>query len=282
MEFDNLITCPFGIGEKLILELLRRGESVFTIFPTAKDVPMSFLGKKNIKYGFLKFEQDPLLERSMPRRVKNVIHLFELYGGKFSKIFRANTLATLLLLDWAKNAGAEKFVYLSSGEVYGSGTDIDEASPCKPHGFYATTKYQAEMLLKFYEKYFSIQTLRAFFPFGNDLGYGFVHDIACAIDSSISVESSYEMISPIFVDDIIAPLLKSRDTMAPSIYNLCGSPLRVAELIGYIEQAIGKSAKKVQIGETSLIGRNKLIQEKYGYMETPIRNAIEQSFVHLK
>ena len=46
MEFDNLITSSFGLGEKIILELLRRGESVFAVFPTAKDVPMSFLVRR--------------------------------------------------------------------------------------------------------------------------------------------------------------------------------------------------------------------------------------------
>ena len=67
METANLVTNPFGIGEKLILELLNRGESVYTIFSSPKDVPMSFLGKINLKYGFIKFDRDVNLEKVLPR-----------------------------------------------------------------------------------------------------------------------------------------------------------------------------------------------------------------------
>jgi nucleoside-diphosphate-sugar epimerase len=278
MEFDNLITSPFGLGEKLILELLKRGESVFTIFPTAKDVPMSFLGKKNIKYGFLKFEQDPLLEKSLPKRVKHVFHIFELYSGKFAKIFRANTLATLLLLDWAKSAGVEDFVYLSSGEVYGSGTDLDETSPCKPHGFYATAKYQAEMLLRFYERKFTIHTLRVFFTFGSEVKQGFVFGTAEAIRTGDPVESVYHRISPTFSDDIIAPLLELRGKKEGAVYNLCGSPTNIDAIIKGIGNATGKSTERTQIGKVELCGNSTRAKNILGYKESPLLEALSSSF----
>ncbi len=282
VEFDNLITSAFGFGEKLILELLQRGESVFAIYPTPKDVPMSFLGKKNIKYGFLKFEHDPILEKTLPRKVTHIFHIFDMYSGRFSRVFKANTLATLLLLDWAQHVGAESFTYLSSGEVYGKGKDLTEQAALEPHGFYATTKHQAEMFFKYYRRALRINTVRMFFPFGNGIEQGFLFDLARAVKSGVPVESAYDLISPTFGGDIVTPLLKIHDHKQGGVYNLCGSPMRIEAIVEKIGQIMGKEPRKVQTGENALTGNNNLAAEKFGYVETPIRDALECSFKDMK
>jgi nucleoside-diphosphate-sugar epimerase len=282
VEFDNLITSPFGLGEKLILELLRRGESVFAVFPTAKDVPMSFLGKKNVKYGFLKFEQDPILHKTLPRKVKHVFHLFELYGGNHAKVFKANTLATLLLLEWAKNAGVETVVYLSSGEVYGKGEKLDEKGKCDPHGFYATTKHQTEKLLRFYQRFFRIITVRVFFPFGAALEQGYIYELASAMKHGDNFNANYNSITPTFIDDAVTPILRVLEHKDLDIFNICGSTVRTDELVEEIGRVIQKSHKKMKPGKYSLAGNNILAKEKLGYSETALNKAIEISFEHLK
>ncbi|UCD20111.1 MAG: NAD(P)-dependent oxidoreductase [candidate division WOR-3 bacterium] len=282
MEFDNLITNPFGFGERLILELLRKGESVFAIFPTAKDVPMSFLGKKNIKYGFLKLEHDPILEKTLPRRIKHVFHLFETFCGRFSKVFKANTLATLLLLDWAKAAGVQSFTYLSSGEVYGAGENRDERSGLEPRGFYGTTKYQAEMLLRFYQRAFRINTIRVFFPYGRGLEQGFVFDLARSIESGGSFQSDYARVSPTFADDVVLPLINVRDQKEGGTYNICGSEINFNTLADKIGEVLGKTPKRVEVGKQVLTGSSKRAREKIGYTETAFDDAIGLSFAHTK
>ena len=282
VEFDHLITSALGFAERLILELINRGESVFAIYPTPKDVPMSFLGKKNIKYGFVKFESDPILDKTLPRRVKHIIHIFDVWSGRFSKVFKANTLATLLLLDWAKNVGAESFTYLSSGEVYGSGNEIDEDSGLEPHGFYATTKYQAEMFLKYYQRALRISTVRVFFPFGNGLEQGFLYELARAVKTGSPVESTYKLISPTFGDDIVAPLLNIHGLKQGGVYNLCGSAVSIEAIVDQIVKTIGKSPQKMKIGENALTGNNRFAREKFGYVETPIADALECTFKNMK
>ncbi len=282
MEFDNLITSPLGLGEKLILELLRRGESVFAIFPTPKDVPMSFLGKKNIKYGFLKFEQDLMFEKALPRRIKNVYHIFELYDGKFPKIFRANTMATLLLLDWSRNGGVENFIYLSTGEVYGKGTKLDEKSPCNPHGFYATTKYHSEMLMKFYRKFFKIHTIRVFFPFGKDVEQGYVYEMANAIKSGGDFNGYYNNISATFVDDLVNPILNLRGQKDSSIHNIGGRAVGTDNVVEEIARVLQKSPKKFETGKNSLIADNRVAIDVLGYSETSMNEAIQHSFENFK
>lgn len=278
MEFTNLITNPFGFGERLILELLKKGESIFAIFPSPKDVPMSFLGKKNIKYGFVKFGQDPVFQKSLPKRIKHVFHIYDLYSGNFVRMFKSNTLATLLLLDWAKNIGVDSFTYLSSGEVYGKGTSVDETNPCNPHGFYATTKYQAEMLLKFYGRFFRMQTVRLFFPFGKGMEQGFIWSLVQSIMSGQAIDTEYSLFSPTFADDIIEPLMKMRELKGSTICNICGSPVRVEELVEEVKKVVQKSPTKVQSKGVELSGSNSKARKLLCYSETPLHESIQYSF----
>lgn len=264
------------------MELLRRGESVFAVFPGPKDVPMSFLGKKNVKYGFLKFEQDPILQKTLPRRVKNVFHIFETYSGAFPKIFKGNTLATLLLLEWARNAGVETMIYLSSGEIYGNGENLGENSQCDPHGFYATTKYQSEMLLNFYRRFFRISVARVFFPFGNGLEQGYVYDLANTIRFGDKPKGRYEAITPTFVDDLVAPLIRVREQQDANVFNICGSVVRTSMLVDEIARVIQKSPKKMETENRSLVGSNTQAKAKLGYIETSLSKAIEISFENFK
>jgi nucleoside-diphosphate-sugar epimerase len=282
MEFDNLITDPFGFGERLILELLKRGESVFAIFPSPKDVPMSFLGKRNIKYGFAKFGQDPAFHKNLPKRIKHVFHNYELYVGSLTRMFKSNVLTTLLLLDWAKNIGVESFTYLSSGEVYGKGNSLDEKSSYNAHGFYATTKYQAEMLLKFYGRSFRIQTVRLFFPFGKGIEQGFAWNLVQSVISGQAIETEYGLFSPTFGDDIVEPLIKIRDEKGSTICNICGSPVKVEQFVEEVKSVVQKSPKQVIPGKTTLTGKNTCAREQLGYRETALQEAISHSFSTLK
>ena len=281
MEFDNLITSPFGLGERLILELLKRGESVYAVFPTPKDVPMSFLGKKNIKYGFLKFDHDPVLEKALPRRIKRLYHVYELYSGRFSRLFKANTLATLLLLEWAKSTGVEDFVYLSSGEVYGRGTNLDEKRAAAPHSFYATSKYQAEMFLRFYQRFFRIHTIRLFFPYGKGVEQGFVWNIAQSLLSEDIVNAEYDTISPTFVDDVVEPLFRLRELKDSGIYNVCGSPVKVEKLTEELKEIVQKSAATLRSKNLALSGNSSKARESLGYKETSVAEAMKVSFGNL-
>lgn len=280
IEFDNLITSASGLGERLILELLRRGETVFALYPTAKDVPMSFLGKKNIKYGFIKLEQDQVVDRALPRKVKHVFHNFDVYHGRLAKLFKANTLATLLLLDWAKDAGAQTFTFVSSGEVYGPAENADENRALAPLGPYAFTKYQAEMLLEFYSKgmAFRINVARLFFPFGQGVGQGLIADVARAIRRGERVETPYRQISPTFVDDAVAPLVALRDRPEAGVYNLCGSAVEVSALAQRIAAVLGKPAPAVKPGPNLLGGSNRRCREELACAETPLDQALAASF----
>lgn len=283
METTNLVTSPFGIGEKLILELLKKGESVHTVFPSPKDVPMSLLGKAHLKYGFVKFDQETNIEKGLPRKAINVFHIYDIYTGPFIRIFTANTTATLLLLDWAKKAEIAKFIYLSTGEVYGQGNNLNETTAYNPRSFYATTKFQAEVLSRYYSKLFDIKTIRPFFPFGKVINQGYIHNLIESIKSGGNIETEYALITPAFIDDIIEPLIRVRELKESGLggppYNICGSPMRIEDFIKVVEKNINKSAKNIRIGKTELAGNNSKAKDVLGYKETPIEEALKNTIL---
>jgi len=277
MEMMNLVTSPFGLGEKVIFELLKRGETVFTIFISPKDVPMSFLGKINLKYGFLKFDHELNIGKILPKKIKNIFHLYEAYTGTLPNLFKSNTLATLLLLDWAKSSSVSKFIYLSTGEVYGQGQAVSENSVYNPRGFYATTKFEAEVLLRFYRT-FEINTVRLFFPFGRNLNQGHAANLVQAIQSDNPIETEYGVIAPTFIDDIIEPLIKAREIKGNQIFNICGGSIQVSALVDEISKIYNKASRNVKIGKTELSGNNSKAKELLGYKETPLQEALKSSF----
>ncbi|MBN2619601.1 NAD(P)-dependent oxidoreductase [candidate division WOR-3 bacterium] len=273
-----LITDPFGIGEQLILRLNEQGESVFTIYPTPKEVPMSFLGKINLKYGFFKFEQEGDLSRVLPRRVKYVIHLYDIYHGPFTTMFKANPCATLSLLDWARKMPVEKFIYLSSGEVYGQGQGVDENGHFNPINFYATTKFETEYLFRYFQKTFPITTLRVFFPFGKKVKTGLIRDLVDAIDKGKPFETNYGTISPTFANDAVDPLLQSLVRKESTVYNMCGSSIDLLALAEKIGRIINKPLKGIKTGKTVLTGSNARVVQDLAFKETPLDEALHSTF----
>uniref|UniRef100_A0A7C4TIK2 NAD(P)-dependent oxidoreductase n=1 Tax=candidate division WOR-3 bacterium TaxID=2052148 RepID=A0A7C4TIK2_UNCW3 len=277
MEITNLVTSPFGIGTRLIFELLKRGESVYTVFASPKDVPMSFLGRANLKYGFTKLDQELNIEKGLPHRAVHLFHIYEFYNAPSLKLFHANTMSTLLLLEWAKKVKVSKFIYLSSGEVYGQGRNLTESAPFNPKSFYATTKLQAEMLIRYYSKNFELKIVRLFFPFGKGLNYGYLHHLFENIKSGQGIETDYCTISPTYIDDIIEPLLNLRDRPGYIVSNFCGTPVDIKELVEKIEKILGNKAKITGIGKTELSGSGSNARETLNYKETPLDLALKNA-----
>lgn len=274
MEIAILVTTAFGIGEKLINELLKRGESVYTLFPSPKDVPMSYLGKINLKYGFVKLDQETNIEKALPKKTINVFHIYEVYQAPFTKMFMANTAATMFLLEWAKRVGVAKFIYLSTGEIYGYGRNLNENAPYNPKSFYATTKFQAEMLSRYYNKNFELKIMRPFFPLGKELKYGYIHNLSEAVKNEVAIETEYCIITPTFIDDIVETLIRMRDQPGSSIFNICGSSTSVENLISGLAKMCKKPARVAKIGKAELCGDCSKAKTALGYKETPLETAI--------
>lgn len=73
-----------------------------------------------------------------------------------------NALGTFKILEWAKNSGVKKFVYASSGSVYGVSNEpkVTESTVRNPISAYNKTKMVAEQVVLSYTKEFNVICIR--------------------------------------------------------------------------------------------------------------------------
>jgi UDP-glucose 4-epimerase len=83
---------------------------------------------------------------------------------------RANTYGTLLILNTAREAGAQRVIYASSSSVYGGAEQrpTPETAPLQPRSPYAVTKFAGEQYARVFSELYKLPTiaLRYFNVFG--------------------------------------------------------------------------------------------------------------------
>jgi len=181
----------------------------------SKDYKIIGMGRTNPnikKIRFIKFD----LRRSIPKtKVDVVIHLASL-----TRICETNPeLAYEVNVDGTrkliKSVGNAKFIYISTGSVYGfSNKILSEEDIPKPHNVYANTKYNAELLLKNHKNYC---ILRLFAP------YGLPMKEKSAINRTAYNINKIIKINPIHIFDFVR-LLKiiiEKDNLE-KVYNVAG------------------------------------------------------------
>ena len=111
----------------------------------------------------------------LPARTDAVVYLaqsefFRDFPEKSGEIFQVNTTSLLKLLEYARKANCRKFVFASTGGVYGtSERPMTETTPVAADGnlgFYLVSKLCSEMLVQGYARFFEAVILRFFFVYG--------------------------------------------------------------------------------------------------------------------
>jgi nucleoside-diphosphate-sugar epimerase len=111
----------------------------------------------------------------LPTEIDAVIHLAQ--SDRYregpqgnSDVFDINVQSTYRLLEYARLAGAKKFLFASTGSVYEESNKPHEESEQIPTGrcmnFYAASKYAAETIALSYSNFFEVCIPRFFFLFG--------------------------------------------------------------------------------------------------------------------
>lgn len=109
---------------------------------------------------------------ALPPRIDAVMHLaqsehFREFPERADHIYAVNVESTFRLLEYARRAGASRFILASSGGIYGYAKEavVESAEP-HPPDFYLRSKQLAEILLFAYERYFTPIAVRPFFAYG--------------------------------------------------------------------------------------------------------------------
>jgi nucleoside-diphosphate-sugar epimerase len=160
-----LLTGAGGLlGSHLFPLLIEEGHDVFTISASLK-------GDKNFNVDFSKEWTVDLL----PGDLDAIIHLaqsedFRVFPGKAEAVFNVNTLSTVKLISFAVKTGVKKFIYASSGGIYGNSnkpiTENEVINYNSSLGFYLATKHCSEVVLDNFTSLLDIMQLRFFFIYG--------------------------------------------------------------------------------------------------------------------
>ena len=113
-------------------------------------------------------------ESELPENPDIIIHLaqsenFRSFPEKALDIFYTNTLSTVRLIDYAVKKKAKKFIFASSGGIYGDRDKIfaeEDSLPVNDLGYYLGSKLCSEIILDNYKNMLDIQLLRFFFAYG--------------------------------------------------------------------------------------------------------------------
>ena len=253
--------CAGFIGSHLVDKLLEQGYEVVGI-DCFTDYYSTEIKEKNIdnarKHENFEFIKRNILEMDKFPEVDYIFHLAAQAGvraswGKSFEIYTKNNVqATQKLLEFYKDSSIKKFVYVSSSSVYGAAElPMKEDSLLKPVSPYGVTKLSGENLCYLYWKNYGVPTvsLRYFTVYGPrqrpDMAiHKFVKGIFKGDEITVFGDGTQTR-DFTFVDDAVkANLLASESDSVGEVFNIGGgSRISVNELIGMMENIIGKKAK---------------------------------------
>ena len=169
----TLVTGGTGfVGSNIVRTLAQRGHTGVCLDLVAPDALV--IGHVEPWAAHVTFVQGDILnqgdlERAAPSGIDKIVHAAAFTGilpdierDQSRSIVDINVMGTANLLELARQQSVDRFVYVSSGSVYGDNAGPDEVlhedSPPKPHSLYAVGKYASELLTRRYGELHSFQT----------------------------------------------------------------------------------------------------------------------------
>lgn len=242
------------------------------------------LSKALVKRGHeIKGSGNVLDKNRIEKEIKDVdcvIHLAaktthkDLVENKFEAL-ETNIDGTKNVLDAFIRSEAKKFIYPSSGKVYGKieSLPISETHPTNPLNVLGKTKLIAEKFIEFYsnnDKEFVI--LRIFNVYGKGQKENF---LVPTILKQVSLRKEEIMLGDteakrdyVYIDDVVSAIVKAverKDKMGLLIYNICSGVGRSAKDIVYL---IGKIlGKDIKIKVNRKLLRSDESEAEYGSYE---------------
>lgn len=200
----------------------------------------------------------------LPELPETLIHLaqsprYRDFPDGAEDIFEVNVGSTQRLLDWAYRNGVKRFVYASSGGIYGRGKDaFEEDAPLREAaslGHYLASKRCGELLAQAYSDRMIVIVLRLFFVYGPGqratmLIPRLIGDITK--ERSISLQGPDGIrINPIYCTDAAAAILSAVSLRASTTINVAGpQALTIREIATIAGECLGRLPRfAVQSGD---------------------------------
>lgn len=159
--------------------------------------------------------------------------------------FKVNTLSTLELLEWGRKNKIKRFLYASTGGVYGYGVRrFRETDLPRSKNFYEGTKIAAESLIWQYRKYFNCIIMRFCFPYGPKMAPQRLFSRLISNinhNKEILIKNGGEpKINPIYIADLVTAIIKLTRFKESVILNIGGNnvysiksiSLKISKIVG--------------------------------------------------
>jgi len=142
-------------------------------------------------------------------------------------LFRVNVVSTQELLDLARRRGAGRFVYASSGSVYGLGEGaVAEEDPRRADDFYGVTKRSGELVVGAYRDHVGAAILRFFAPYGPGQTGRLIPGLIARVRNGQAVTlrgGGRPRMTPIYVGDAVEAIVRSLSSSEQLVLNVAGN-----------------------------------------------------------
>ena len=165
-----LITGANGLlGRRLIDLSIKKGWQVYGIVHKAGEEKEQLWQKINLNL------KEQWADESLPKKIDVIVHLaqsnyFRDFPNHADDLFGVNIASTFRLLQYARSAGANQFIYASTGGIYTpSSEQLREDSPIQKFenlGPYFGSKLCSEVIVQNYAPFLNTTILRPFFIYG--------------------------------------------------------------------------------------------------------------------
>ena len=213
------------------------------------------------------------IEKKDIKGISTIIHLASVANDTASDLdpkltWEISCLGTKHLCDVAKDARVKKFIFASSGSVYGIKKErkVNEDLSCEPISDYNKTKIVAEKIVESYGKYFKYYNIRPSTLYGAsprmrlDLTMNILTKHS-AIDNQIKVFGGKQWRPFLHVKDMANVYIHFiRKDLKPGAYNASDGNLRVIDKAKII-QKFSKNCK-IKITKSNDIRSYRLSSEK--------------------
>lgn len=194
-------------------------------------------------------------ERLPDRPIDLVVHLaqsrmYRDFPVGARDMFLVNVASTVELLEWSRLHGVKRFVFTSSGTVYGSSPGLlVEDAPCDPATMYAATKLAAEYMIRPYAEFLEIVSARLFSVYGPNQQGTLIANMIERVSTGQEIVLAGKVgiyLTPIFIGDCVKVL--ARLATAPiegheTLVNVAGDEsISLAEIVTRIAARLGKRA----------------------------------------
>ena len=238
-----LVTGATGLIGSSLLEPL---SNLFEVHAVSRSIVNKPVIDINWHYADLSHDFDFKL---LPRNVEAVIYLaqsenYRDFPKKALDIFEINTAKVLKMLDYAREIGVKKFIYASSGGVYGSAHSSFSEAVTLPatgkNGFYISSKLCSEILAENYKNFMDVVILRLFFAYGKmQKPTMLIPRLVANVKDGKPINlqgNNGILINPIHVSDVVSSVLAALDLKGFHKINVAGKEVvtlkQICEMIG--------------------------------------------------